>query len=174
MRYYIDDELYELVQNMFSSNKNRIKGNGITDSLLLRGLIYCKECGHTFGFRAQYQDTKKHGRVCRVYGNCNYWAKRKNQGVCTPHSVKYHEIEEAVVSELKNLCNKYIDSNSLEDSYKKESKLKLKCDKGSLDSLDYLDGKTMNEVNHSAMQGTIIAHTNGNVPNIILEIDEIK
>jgi glucose-6-phosphate isomerase len=32
----------------------------------------------------------------------------------------------------------------------------------------------MNEVNHSAMQGTIIAHTNGGVPNIILEIDEIN
>ncbi len=131
----IDDELYELVQNMFSSNKNRIKGNGITDSLLLRGLIYCKECGHTFGFRAQYQDTKKHGRVCRVYGNCNYWAKRKNQGVCTPHSVKYNEIEEVVISELKKICNKYIDSNFLEDSYKKESKLKLKCDKYNVEIL---------------------------------------
>ncbi len=52
--------------------------------------------------------------------------------------------------------------------------LTLKCEKGSLDSLDYLDGKTMNEVNHSAMQGTIIAHTNGNVPNIIIEVDEIN
>ena len=32
-----------------------------------------------------------------------------------------------VVNELKNLCNKYIDSNLLVDSYKKESKLNLKC-----------------------------------------------
>ena len=131
----IDDELYELVQNMFSSNKNRTKGNGITDSLLLRGLIYCKECSHTMGFRAQYQDTKKHGRVCRVYGNCNYWAKRKKEGVCTPHSVKYEEIEDAVISELKNLCNKYIDSRVLEVSYKKESKLNNKKDKYDIEIL---------------------------------------
>ena len=131
----IDDELFELVQNMFSSNKNRTKGNGITDSLLLRGLIYCKECGHTMGFRAQYQDTKKHGRVCRVYGNCNYWAKRKQEGVCTPHSVKYEEIEEVVISELKNLCNKYIDFNSLKVSYKKESKLNSKKDKYNIEIL---------------------------------------
>lgn len=131
----IDNELYELVQNMFSSNRNRNKGNGITGNLLLRGLIYCKECGHTLGFRAQYQDTKKHGRVCRVYGNCNYWAKRKNQGVCTPHSVKYEEIEEIVISELKSLCNKYIDSCFLEDSYKKESKLRLKCNKYNIEIL---------------------------------------
>lgn len=52
--------------------------------------------------------------------------------------------------------------------------LTLKCEKGSLDSLEYLDGKTMNEVNHSAMEGTIIAHTNGDVPNIIIEVDEIN
>jgi hypothetical protein len=125
----IDDDLFNLVGDMFKSNKNRTKGNGITDSLLLRGLIYCKECGHTFGFRAQYQDTKKYGKVCRIYGNCNYWAKRKNQGVCTPHSVKYNEIEEVVVNELKNMCNKYIDSKKLEDSLKKSNKLQAKKDK---------------------------------------------
>jgi DNA invertase Pin-like site-specific DNA recombinase len=124
----IDDDLFNLVGDMFKSNKNRVCSNGITDSLLLRGLIYCKECGHTFGFRAQYQDTKKYGKVCRIYGNCNYWAKRKNQGVCTPHSVKYNEIEEVVVNELKNMCNKYIDSKVLEDSLKKSNKLQTKKD----------------------------------------------
>ncbi len=119
----IDDELYELVQNMFDSNKNRLKGNGITNNLLLRGLIYCRECGHTLGFRAQYQDTKKSGKVCRIYGNCNYWIKRKRQGVCTPHSLKYNEIEEVVIDELRKICNEYVDSSFLRDSYREESKL---------------------------------------------------
>ena len=122
----IDDELYELVQNMFSSNKNRIKGNGITDSLLLRGLIYCKECGHTFGFRAQYQNTKKHGRVCRIYGNCNYWAKRKKQDVCTPHSVKYQVLEDLVLDNLREMAVKYLDENNLESILKNSDKLKQK------------------------------------------------
>jgi DNA invertase Pin-like site-specific DNA recombinase len=125
----IDDDLFNLVGNMFKSNKNRIKGKGITDNLLLRGLIYCKECGHTFGFRAQYQNTQKYGKVCRIYGNCNYWAKRKNQGVCTPHNVKYNEIEEVVVSELKNMCNKYIDLKKLEDNLKNSNKLQVNIDK---------------------------------------------
>lgn len=48
------------------------------------------------------------------------------------------------------------------------------CEDGSLDKLEYLNGKTMNYVNHSAMEGTIIAHTNGDVPNIIIDIDEIN
>ena len=55
----VDKATFELVQNMFKSNKNRFKGDGITNSLLLRGLIFCKECGHTFGFRAHKQVTKK-------------------------------------------------------------------------------------------------------------------
>ncbi len=122
----IDDSLFNLVEDMFKSNKNRTKEDGITNSLLLRGLIFCKECKHTFGFRAQYQDTKKYGKVCRIYGNCNYWAKRKKQRVCTPHSVKYNEIEDVVLEQLKDLCNKYIDSNELKNNLIKSNKLQLK------------------------------------------------
>ena len=50
----------------------------------------------------------------------------------------------------------------------------FECAENSLDKLEYLNGKTMNEVNHMAMEGTIIAHTNGNVPNIMIEIDELN
>ena len=131
----IDDDLFNLVQDIFNSNKNRGKGNGITDKLLLRGLIYCKECGHTFGFRAQEQNTKKYGKVTRIYGNCNYWAKRKKQNVCTPHSVKYNEIEDAVIYELKNMCQKYVDLNNLEDSLKKSNKIQSKKDKCNIEIL---------------------------------------
>lgn len=49
----------------------------------------------------------------------------------------------------------------------------IKCEKDSPDKLDYLNEKSLNEINHKAMEGTIIAHTNGNVPNIIIEVDKI-
>lgn len=131
----VDDELYELAQNMFGSNKNRINSNGVTDNLLLRGLIYCKECGHTLGFRAQYQETKKYGKICRIYGNCNYWVKRKKQGVCSPHSVKYNEIEKIVISELRELCDKYVDVNLLKEKLKEESKIRSYVDKYNIEIL---------------------------------------
>lgn len=51
--------------------------------------------------------------------------------------------------------------------------IKFKCDKDSIDKLYYLDGKDMNEVNHKAMEGTVIAHTKGKVPNIMIELDRI-
>ncbi len=41
-----------------------------------------------------------------------------------------------------------------------------------LDGLNYLAGKDMDFVNKSAMQGTILAHTDGNVANFIMHIPE--
>lgn len=41
-----------------------------------------------------------------------------------------------------------------------------------LDGLNYLAGKDMDFVNKSAMNGTILAHTDGNVPNLIVNIPE--
>lgn len=39
-----------------------------------------------------------------------------------------------------------------------------------LDGLNYLAGKDMDFVNKSAMNGTILAHTDGNVPNLVVNI----
>jgi glucose-6-phosphate isomerase len=45
-------------------------------------------------------------------------------------------------------------------------------DKDDLDGLNYLAGKNMDFVNKSAMNGTILAHTDGNVPNLLVNIPE--
>ena len=41
-----------------------------------------------------------------------------------------------------------------------------------LDGLNYLAGKSMDFVNKSAMNGTVLAHTDGNVPNLMVKIPE--
>lgn len=41
------------------------------------------------------------------------------------------------------------------------------------DGLDFLAGQDMSVVNRKAMEGTILAHTDGGVPNIILEVDSL-
>ncbi|MBR0118632.1 MAG: glucose-6-phosphate isomerase [Eubacterium sp.] len=41
-----------------------------------------------------------------------------------------------------------------------------------LDGLNYLAGKTMDFINKSAMKGTQLAHTDGNVPNLVIRIPE--
>ncbi len=42
-----------------------------------------------------------------------------------------------------------------------------------LDGLNYLAGKTVDFVNKSAMNGTILAHTDGQVPNFMIKIPEM-
>lgn len=41
-----------------------------------------------------------------------------------------------------------------------------------LDGLNYLAGKSVDFINKSAMKGTLIAHTDGNVPNLVINIPE--
>lgn len=49
----------------------------------------------------------------------------------------------------------------------------IEKDEANLDGLNFLSGKTMHEVNSNAFKGTLLAHNDGNVPNIILNIDRI-
>ena len=123
----IDRDTFDLVQNLIRTTKNRIS-DGLTDKLLLRGLIFCKECGHTIGFRAQIQNTKKKGLVTRIYGNCNYWAKRKRQNVCTPHSVKYDKLEKIILEDVKETCKTYLVENNLLNVLKNNNIINKKKD----------------------------------------------
>lgn len=52
--------------------------------------------------------------------------------------------------------------------------IKMKADEDDLDGLNYLEGKTMNYINHKAMEGTIEAHTVGNVPNIVIDVEKLN
>ncbi|MCD8124152.1 MAG: glucose-6-phosphate isomerase [Lachnospiraceae bacterium] len=46
----------------------------------------------------------------------------------------------------------------------------LEAEEGDLDGLNYLAGKTVDFVNKSAMNGTILAHTDGSVPNLMVHV----
>ena len=48
----------------------------------------------------------------------------------------------------------------------------VKEEENDLDGLNYLAGKTMDFINKSAMRGTQLAHTDGNVPNLVIRIPE--
>ena len=43
-----------------------------------------------------------------------------------------------------------------------------------LDGLNYLAGKTVDFINKSAMNGTILAHTDGQVPNLLVKVPEVN
>ncbi len=50
----------------------------------------------------------------------------------------------------------------------------IKEEKDNLDGLNFLAGKNIDLVNKKAMQGTILAHTDGGVPNLVVSIPEMN
>ena len=57
---------------------------------------------------------------------------------------------------------------------KPEEELVIEKDKDNLDGLNFLSGNTMDYVNKMAMEGTLIAHVDGGVPNIRVTIPNIS
>lgn len=55
---------------------------------------------------------------------------------------------------------------------KSQEELYIQEEKEDLDGLNYLAGKSIDFVNKSAMNGTILAHTDGSVPNLMVNIPE--
>ena len=54
------------------------------------------------------------------------------------------------------------------------SDVEIPFDGENVDGLNFLAGKTMDYVNTKAFQGTLLAHTDGMVPNIVINIPEIS
>ncbi len=83
-------------------------------------------------------------------------------------SADLHSMGQYIQDGLRNLFETVINI----EKCKKEMVIKKTND--DLDGLNYLDGKTIDFVNKKAMQGTILAHNDGGVPNIVLNIPEMN
>ncbi|QUH25031.1 glucose-6-phosphate isomerase [Serpentinicella alkaliphila] len=56
---------------------------------------------------------------------------------------------------------------------KSQEDIAISKDKLNLDGLNYLEGKTLDYINRKAMEGALAAHTDGGVPNIVINLPEI-
>lgn len=56
---------------------------------------------------------------------------------------------------------------------KPKKNITIEATQDNLDGLNFLAGKTIDEVNKKASQGTLLAHTDGNVPNLIVDVPEL-
>ncbi len=60
------------------------------------------------------------------------------------------------------------------DIKKPQQDLYIEADPANFDGLNFLSQQNMSVVNQKAMQGTILAHTQGGVPNMVLELPEVN
>ena len=107
----IDKEMFEKVQESYKRNKN-LQSNSINH--LLRGFIYCEECGHAVSI-----SSRKDGRA---YTTCSHYQRNSKFKVCTPHTCNYYKLEEAVLKEIRTMCKKYVKSANFETILKNSSK----------------------------------------------------
>ena len=56
---------------------------------------------------------------------------------------------------------------------KPASQVAIPVDEQNLDGINYLVGKSLNEINHNAELGTIVAHRNGGVPVLMIEVPKV-
>ncbi|HBM74546.1 MAG TPA: glucose-6-phosphate isomerase, partial [Clostridiaceae bacterium] len=57
---------------------------------------------------------------------------------------------------------------------KSKQEIVIGRDKEDIDGLNYLENKTLDFVNKKALQGTLFAHVDGGVPNLMLNVPEIS
>ncbi len=107
----------------------------------------------------------------------NEWYKQlfgesegKDQKGIFPASVVFstdlHSMGQFIQDGTRNLFETVVKIN------KPNRDIMIEADPENFDGLNFLAGKTMSQVNTKAFEGTVLAHNEGGVPNLILEIPE--
>jgi len=96
---------------------------------------------------------------------------KENKGIF-PASVGFtadlHSMGQYIQEGARNLFETTL---SIENPH---SELVIPADENNLDKLNYLSGKRIDEVNKMAQLGTVLAHVDGGVPNLSIEIPQIN
>ncbi len=82
-------------------------------------------------------------------------------------STDLHSMGQYIQDGFRNLIETFINVE------KPRRDVKIKSDEGNLDGLNFISGKTMNFVNQQAFKGTVLAHSDGDVPCIVLNVPEL-
>ena len=107
----IDKQMFEIVQATYKKNKNLQKKS---KDYLLRGFLFCEECGHAISISTRSET--------RAYTGCSHYQKYSKFKVCTPHTMNYFELEEVILKEIRDMCKKYVKSNNFENILKNSSR----------------------------------------------------
>ena len=79
-----------------------------------------------------------------------------------------HSIGQLIQDGKRNLFETTVNIESSKEN------IVLKANEDNLDGLNFLEGKNLDFVNKKAFEGTLMAHVNGNVPNLIINVPELN
>ena len=102
----IDPETFQKVQLQVSSRKHT---RSRTYDFLLKGLIFCHECGHPLAVL----NRKNAAGEDRLFFVCRTYQRFTKAGVCTCHSIKEQTVTEAVLAKVREVCWAYLNPDTL-------------------------------------------------------------
>ena len=102
----IDAESFKKVQLLLNSRRST---RSRTYDFLLKGLIFCHECGHPLAVL----NRKNAAGEDVLYFVCRTYQRFTKAGVCTCHSIKEETVNEAVLAKVREVCQAYLDPDRL-------------------------------------------------------------
>lgn len=102
----VDAETFRKVRMLVNSRKHT---RSRTYDFLLKGLIFCHECGYPLAVlnrkNAKGEDV--------LYFVCRTYQRFTKAGVCTCHSIKEKTVTDAVVAKVREVCQAYLNPDEL-------------------------------------------------------------
>ena len=149
-------------------NNPTLNGNIVSEYAVVRHLLY--NMGKTNEIMVNYEPRLVYFSEWwkQLYGESH---GKDHKGIF-PASVTFstdlHSMGQYIQDGLRNLFETVI---SVERS---NHEVRIPLENEDLDQLNYIAGKRLSEVNHKAELGTVLAHEDGGVPNIRIEIPEVS
>lgn len=97
----VSKDTFEKVQLLIQSRRYT---RSRTYDFLLKGLIFCHECGYPL---AVVNRKKPSGEDC-LYFLCRTYQRFTKSGVCTAHAIKEEKVTRAVLERVKEVCQRYV------------------------------------------------------------------
>lgn len=102
----IDPETFQKVQMLVNSRKYT---RSRTYDFLLKGLIFCHECGCPMAVL----NRKNAAGEDRLFFVCRTYQRFTKAGICTCHSIKEETVNEAVLAKVREVCQAYLNPDRL-------------------------------------------------------------
>ncbi len=102
----VDRETFQKVRLLVESRKHT---RSRTYDFLLKGLIFCHECGYPLATL----NRKNAAGEERLFFVCRTYQRFTKAGVCTCHSIKEQTVTEAVLAKVREVCQAYLNPNDL-------------------------------------------------------------
>ena len=141
-----------------------LEANHCYQYAVLRNILYNK--GKTIEILANYEP-------CMYYVG-EWWKQlfgesegKDNKGIfpaTVSFSTDLHSMGQYIQQGRRNIFQTILNINDIEEE------IIIKKDKDDLDGLNYLEGKTLKDINEQIYRASVLAHNDGGIPNLVINI----